>query len=201
MIQTKKDLCHYISEDNRVYGYPYNHSLWGYINNYLFPDRNLQFIHCLRHLEYHLNGGGRFFRKIMIYWYLRRLTRLRALTGIELNPNLTGPGLHIPHGKIVVNAFAKIGANCKIMSDVTIGAHGSYSFNGAPQIGNRVFIGSGARVLGKIRIADDVVIGANAVVTKDILEPGTTWGGIPARKIAEKGSAPFLRLPNKQDEQ
>jgi serine O-acetyltransferase len=81
------------------------------------------------------------------------------------------------------------------MSDVTIGAQGSYDTSGAPQIGNRVYIGSGARVIGNIKIADDVVIGANAVVTKDILESGTTWAGIPARKIANKGSAPFLRLP------
>ncbi len=82
-----------------------------------------------------------------------------------------------------------------MMSDVTIGGHGSYEIGGAPQIGDRVYIGTGARIIGKIRIADDVVVGANSVVTKDILEPGTTWAGIPAKKIADKGSAPFLRLP------
>ena len=62
-------------------------------------------------------------------------------------------------------------------------------------IGDRVFIGTGARILGKVQIANDVVIGANAVVTRDILEPGTTWVGIPAHKTSDIGSASFLRLP------
>ena len=133
----------------------------------------------------------------MLFCYLCRYSHLKAITGIDIHPNCVGPGFHVPHGKIVVNSSAKIGANCRMMPDVTIGGHGSYSISGAPQIGDRVYIGTGARILGKIQIADDVVIGANAVVTKDILERRTTWAGIPARKIADKGSAPFLRLPNK----
>jgi serine O-acetyltransferase len=195
MIKNKSDLRYYLSEDKRVYGYPFHRSKWEFITNCLFPDHNLQFICCLRHLEYLLNGCGGFFRKLKLFWYLSRHARLRAITGIDVAPNCIGPGFHTPHGKVVVNASAKIGANCRIMSDVTIGAQGSYDTSGAPQIGNRVYIGSGARVIGNIKIADDVVIGANAVVTKDILESGTTWAGIPARKIANKGSAPFLRLP------
>ena len=198
MINNKTDLRHYISEDQRVYGYPFHHSLWDRIIYWLFPDRNLQFMCSLRHLEYYLNGGGGVFRKIMLFWYLYRHARLKTITGIDIHPNCVGPGLHVPHGKIVINSSAKIGANCKILSDVTIGFHGSYEQSGSAQIGNRVFIGTGARILGNIRIADDVVIGANAVVTKDILEPGTTWAGIPVRKIAEKGSASFLRLPDKK---
>lgn len=195
MINNKTNLHYYISEDKRVYGYPFHHSLWEYITNCMFPDRNLQFICCLRHYEYLLNGGGGFFRKLKLFWYHYRHNQLRAITGIDVAPNCIGPGFHSPHGKIVVNATAKIGANCRIMSDVTIGGYGSYDTSGAPQIGNRVFIGTGARVIGNIQVADDVVIGANTVVTKDILEPGTTWIGNPARKIADKGSAPFLRLP------
>ena len=195
MIKNKTDLQYYISEDNRVYGYPYHHSIWGYITYCISPNRNLQLIRSLRHYEYLLNGGGGFFSKLKLLWYLRRHDQLRAITGIDVAPNCIGPGFHTPHGKVVVNATAKIGANCRIMSDVTIGTHGSYSISGAPQIGDRVFIGTGARIIGKIQIADDVVIGANAVVTKDILEPATTWGGNPARKIADKGSVSFLRLP------
>ena len=58
MINSKADLQYYISEDQRVYGYPFHHSLWGYIIYCLFPDRNLQYMCCLRHLEYYLNSGG-----------------------------------------------------------------------------------------------------------------------------------------------
>lgn len=195
MIKNKADLRHYLSEDKRVYGYPYHHSLKENITYRIFPNQNLQFICCLRHLEFLLNGGGGIFRKIKLFWYLYRYSRLRATTGIDVSPNCIGPGFHTPHGKVVINACAKIGANCRFMSDVTIGAQGRYDTSGAPQIGNRVYISTGARVIGNIQIADDVVIGANAVVTKDILEPGTTWAGIPARKISDNNSAPYLRLP------
>lgn len=67
--------------------------------------------------------------------------------------------------KIVVGSIAKLGCNCKILSDVTIGGQGRYDKHRAPQIGDRVFIGSGAKIIGNITIADDVVIGANAVVS------------------------------------
>jgi len=107
--------------------------------------------------------------------------------------NCAGPGLHIVHGKVVINSNAKIGAYCKILSDVTIGAQGRYDVGGAPQLGNRVFVGSGARIIGRIKIADGVVIGANAVVTKDILEPNTTWAGIPAKKVSDSGSDMYIR--------
>ena len=76
--------------------------------------------------------------------------------------------------------------NCRIHEGVTIG-----STSGSKQaaiIGNNVFIGSGAKIIGAITIADDVAIGANAVVVKDILEPGTTWAGNPARKISDRNS-------------
>lgn len=84
---------------------------------------------------------------------------MRAQTGIELSPGVAGPGLHLSHGKVVISAIAKIGNNCKILSDVTIGGQGRYDRHGAPQIGDRVFIGSGAKIIGNINIAGDCVIG------------------------------------------
>lgn len=131
----------------------------------------------------------------MAYYYGYQHGKLMLLTGIELNPNCAGPGLHVSHGKVVVSSQAKLGINCKLNSDVTIGGTGKYDGSGAPQIGDRVYVGTGARILGGITIADDVVIGANAVVTKPITEPNTTWGGIPAHKLNDSGSSPYLRLP------
>lgn len=55
-------------------------------------------------------------------------------------------------------------------------------------IGDNCYFGSGAKVIGAVRIADNVAVGANAVVTKDIEESGTTWAGIPAKKISDQGS-------------
>ncbi len=121
-----------------------------------------------------------------------RLGWLKSKTGIDLDCNVAGPGLHLPHGKVVINARAKIGEHCKIMSDVTVGVIGSHLKSCAPRIGNRVYIGTGAKIIGDIEIADDIVIGANAVVTKSFTEPNITIAGIPARKINNHGSHNFV---------
>lgn len=76
-----------------------------------------------------------------------------------------------------MNLFAKIGQNCKILSDVTIGIDGKKNSTGAPIIGNNVYIGTGVKILGNISIADNVVIGANTVVTKSIIESNITVVG------------------------
>ncbi len=122
----------------------------------------------------------------------KRLSYWRKITGIEVLPNCIGPGVQFPHGKVVINKNAILGANCKVLSDVTIGINGKKNISAAPHIGCRVYIGSGARILGDITIADDVVIGANSVVVKSITEPGTTWAGNPARKIKDTGSQEYI---------
>jgi len=191
MIITKKDLKSYLSDTKKVYHKSTPKTLKEMINRYVFPDSNYKYMYTLRKYEYHYNNRGGI-HTFLIWYYARKLAKWRYRTGIELMANVAGRGLHIPHGKVVINARTKIGDNCKIYSDVTIGIHGRYDMDGAPEIGNRVFIGSGARIIGNIRIADDIVIGANTVVVHDILEPGITVGGIPARKICNKGSYEYL---------
>ena len=77
-----------------------------------------------------------------------------------------------PHGffGIVINLDAEIGEYCTIFHQVTIGRATSSKkgTDGAPKIGNYCFIGSGAKIIGKIIIGDNCVIGANAVVNDDI---------------------------------
>ena len=97
-----------------------------------------------------------------------------------------------------IHEDTKIGENCRLCQEVTVG--GNKGSRAVATIGNNCFIGAGAKILGGITIADDVVIGANAVVVEDITEPGTTWGGIPARKISNKGSRIYL-CPKLFDEQ
>jgi serine O-acetyltransferase len=107
--------------------------------------------------------------------------------GFSIPLNVFGPGLSIAHyGTIVVSDAAKVGKNCRIHEGVNIGAtNGSFK---APEIGDNVFIGTGAKIIGDITIADDVAIGANAVVVKSILEKGVTYGGVPAKKISANNS-------------
>lgn len=86
------------------------------------------------------------------------------------------------HGGIVVHGAAIIGDDCMIRHGVTIGNAGRVDPMGAPRIGNRVEIGAGAKILGRVAIGDDVIIGANAVVTHDV-PAGAIVGGVPARII------------------
>lgn len=101
-----------------------------------------------------------------IYWMDAAL--LQAIWGIQLDPwPPIGPGLRILHsGGIFVGGH--IGANMDIAHDVTIGIAGQGERQGVPTIGDNVHIAAGARVFGKIRIGNNVKIGPNAVVHRDV---------------------------------
>ena len=88
-----------------------------------------------------------------------------------------GGGLYIAHPIGTVIAAKRMGENCSVIAAVTIGMRNEWAF---PNIGDNVFIGAGARVLGGITIGDHAIIGANAVVISDI-PAGTTAVGIPAK--------------------
>jgi serine O-acetyltransferase len=191
MIRTKEDLRYYLAEDAKQAGEPVNPSLKQRLISLITHNYNRDFMICLRKLEYHCNNSG-IYHRLMALWYWRRHAELRAKTGNDININVAAPGLHLVHGKVVINSFSKIGCNCKINSDVVVGWAGKYTDDCVPVIGNRVYIGAGAKIIGHVTIADDVVIGANTVVTRDITEPNTTWVGNPARKVKDEGSYHFL---------
>jgi len=92
-----------------------------------------------------------------------------------------GGGLYVAHPVGTVIAVKEMGENCTIVANVTLGMRNEWAF---PRIGNNVFIGAGARVLGGIRVGDGAVIGANAVVIHDVPD-GATVVGIPARVIKQ----------------
>jgi serine O-acetyltransferase len=89
-------------------------------------------------------------------------------------------GFYIGHfGGITVSKEAIIGNNCSISQGVTIGVSGQGDKRGTPVIGNNVYIGTGAKLIGKIKIGNNIKIGANAVIYKDlpdnsiaVLDPG-----------------------------
>jgi serine O-acetyltransferase len=94
-----------------------------------------------------------------------------------------GPGLVILHSfGIVVNSSVRAGKNLVMEHGVTIGAEKGQS----PLLGDNVFIGAGAKIIGPVRIGSDVKIGANAVVTRD-LPDGATAVGVPARVVKVYG--------------
>lgn len=98
-----------------------------------------------------------------------------------------GGGLLLPHPNgIVVHPGARIGVNCLIFQQVTLGIGGPLP--GAPKLAAHVDIGAGAKILGGVTIGEHAVIGANAVVLCDV-PAGATAVGIPARIVRAKGAA------------
>lgn len=106
---------------------------------------------------------------------------VQALWGIEIPRSAkVGPGLYIGHyGGITVSSVAVIGRDCNLSQNITIGISGAGPKRGAPTIGDNVYIAPGARLFGKISIGNNVKIGANAVIHKDlpdnaiaVLDPG-----------------------------
>jgi len=109
-----------------------------------------------------------------------------VLTGIELPCEATlGRRFRIDHfGGIVISGDAVFGDDCVIRNGVTVGLKHSDQ-RGSPVLGDRVDIGAGAKILGPIRIGDDVLIGANAVVLTDV--PSNCIAvGVPARVLPRK---------------
>lgn len=151
----------------------------------------------LRKCEYYENCRRDILGKIYLKYLKMRFVIMNHKLGFSIPLNVFEKGLSIAHyGTIVVNANARIGEFCRIHEGVTIGVTGADYHNGqadsSAQIGNRVFIATGAKIIGRVKIADGVSIGANAVVVKDILEPNTTWAGVPARKVSNKGSEDYI---------
>jgi serine O-acetyltransferase len=107
----------------------------------------------------------------MIQRHILRVYGLDIMVGMPV-----GGGLYIAHPYGVTLCAQQIGRNCSVISASTVGMNKEWRF---PIIGDNVFIGAGARVLGGIRIGNDVKIGANAVVLNDAPN-GATLVGIPA---------------------
>ena len=122
-----------------------------------------------------------------------QLSRYRFKLGIDM-PWTTevGPGFYIGHqGTIVVNGRSRIGRNCNISHGVTIGMIAYGKNAGSPQLGDRVYVGPGAKIIGNVVIGDDVAIGANCVVTHDV-PAGSVVVGIPAQVISTNGSKGYI---------
>ena len=144
----------------------HNYLLWKY-NKYL------------RNTEYYYNIGNR----ILYQYYQRKKNKLGSKLGITMWHNVADEGLHIWHyGSVIVNGHAKLGKNCQLHGENCIGNKGDFD-QAAPVLGDNVDVGVGAKIIGDVYIANNVKIGANAVVTKSCYREGAVLVGVPAREI------------------
>lgn len=180
MIKDKQTLQLYLDADKfalgikRYFPLPIKDSIWKY-------QRTLRFY------EYHKNVGN----KLRRYIYSLLLTIRGERLGFSISGNCFGPGLRINHhGMLIVNKHARIGRWCDINQGVNIGANGMIDENGevhlrTPIIGDYCYIGIGAKIFSDCKIGNNVRIGANSVVMKDVPDNMTAIG-IPMKIYANK---------------
>lgn len=187
MIKNKLDLYQYLKQDSRNFEGYYKYPLKNQIN--LLLNRNpitdqyavWRYIKYLRLCEYAININCRCLK----YFYLYRLRKYSYKTGIQIPPNVCGPGLTIWHwGTIIINQAARIGKNCTIHANVQIGK--KTKEGKAPTIGDNCYICFGSIILGDIKIGDNVIILHNTVVRKDV-PSNCTVAGNPASIIKMNG--------------
>jgi len=112
----------------------------------------------------------------------------RFLTGIEIHPGATiGRRFFIDHGMgVVIGETAEVGDDVLLYQGVTLGGTGNEQGKRHPTLGNHVVVGTGAKVLGSIRVGDHVKIGAGSVVVRSVPDHSTVVG-IPGRVVRQRG--------------
>lgn len=180
MIHSKKDFYFYLQEDLKRFDNRKPSikdwivkNEWAYIYKY---------IRLLRYVEYHSNCGN----KLLWLYYFIRYKRLGFKLGFTVYPNTVGPGLRICHtgGFIHVGPTCRIGQNCTLLPGVIFGKKYEKCNDELVNVGNNCYFGLGVKIIGRVNIGNNVTIGANAVVTKDIPD-NCIVGGIPARILKQ----------------
>ncbi|MGB9688650.1 serine O-acetyltransferase [Thermogutta sp.] len=133
------------------------------------------------------------FRYVIYPFAKLYLRRLRYKLGISIPPETQiGSGFYIGHfGGIVVNERCIIGKNCNLSHGVTLGQVNRGPRKGCPIIGDNVYIGPGAKIIGAVRVGNNVAIGANCVVTKDVPDNAVVVG-VPGKIISFRGSQGYV---------
>jgi serine O-acetyltransferase len=185
MISSRAELKFYLNADRLALGISRSQPR-------LFGDDIWKYERILRRYEYALNClRGPLFWPVRFYWRWRYY-KFGIRLNFEIPPNVAGPGLSLAHrGPVIINPATRIGENCRIHSCVNIGTAAGKQRD-APSIGDDVYIGPGAKIFGPIRIADRIAIAAQAVVAHSFEQPDITVGGIPAKKLSDKGASDYI---------
>lgn len=193
MIKSKKDYYEYLKQDRIANAFGKSSSgLLQALINIITPNPIKIFLRRLRKAEYYKNTKSGIINNAY-YFYLRYLLKKSSVKlGFSIPENVFGPGLALVHyGTIVVNINSTVGKNCRMHACTNIGASGGSKK--APIIGDNVYIAPGAKIYGDIKIANNVAIGANAVVNKSFEEENIFIAGNPAKKIKEIDITKIIR--------
>lgn len=180
MIKSKDQLYLFLREDAKA-----NHIKPGldYLLKLLYGNVNacvFRYLKSLRKYEYYYNVGS-----VLKYWYRFYNRRLGLKYNLAIPINAVDYGLYIPHieGGIVLNVKS-IGKNCKINSGVVVGSN--HSNDEIATIGDNVYLTVGCKVIGDIKIGNNVIVAPNSVVIKDVPD-NCVVSGVPAIIIKKDG--------------
>ena len=174
----RKELQEILLKEKKLYFPNYK----DYINCLLLREHEYyiwKFQYLLRKEEYYIAKNNKFKR----YIYHVRKNFLALKLGFFIPTNVFGEGLRIWHyGSIVINYGCSIGKNCTLHGQNCIGNDGKKG-NICPVLGDNIDIGVGASVIGNVFLANDIKIGAGAVIVDSFFESGITIAGVPAKKV------------------
>ena len=177
-INSKEQLSNILKYEKEVY------NAGGIKYYFQISEKDILYKHqvLLRKTEYYLNSG----KKALYVLYKFRLQRMQNKYALHIPLNCCDRGLKIMHlGPVLMNGQVTVGKDCVFHMNTALVANGVS--DEAPVLADRVVVGIGAIVLGGVYIAKNVAIGANAVVTKDVLEENIAVAGVPAKKISDNG--------------
>lgn len=157
----------------------------------LFRDPAFRCIFFFR-LGQFLKRPGRWWRPLSKYVsFVRNRQCIKYGIRIPLETKV-GAGLYISHfGGIWISSQVRIGKNCNLSQNVTLGGISEGAGKGAPTIGDQVYIGPGAVISGNVTIGNNALIGANSVVLTNVPEDGV-FIGVPAKLFSKAGSKHYV---------
>jgi len=128
-------------------------------------------------------------------------TWAKMATGVEIHPAADfGYGFFFDKGVgVVIGETARVGKNCVMFHNVTLGGTGKHAGKRHPTIGDNVYIGTGSVLLGPITVGDNVRIGANSFIIMHDVPPNSTVVHTPARIVRQNGKRVDLPLPRTEE--
>ena len=167
--------------------------------NLLCEAPTFRCVFCFRLAQYLKRAGSWAWIPSKILSFIRKHQAIKYGIRIPTETQI-GAGLYVGHeGGIWINGQAKLGENCNISQNVTIGGISRGAGKGAPTIGSQVYLGPGAVVSGGILVGSNALIGANSLVITDVPENGV-FIGVPAKLFSKQGSGDYIsHIPNENE--
>lgn len=193
-LRTKAQLRDWIRYERERYGIT-KHPVWQEMLS--LKERALLSKHnvLLRKTEYYLNTN----HKIIGNFYRIKLVRMQHKYALHIPLNTCKKGLKIMHiGPVLLNGNVTVGENCSLHINTALVAGGGGG--GFPTLSDNIVVGVGAVIVGNIFLAENIAVGANAVVNKSFTEEDITIAGVPAKKISNGGRTKWNKTSEKGSE-